>query len=29
MEPKETVPKLKLKSSELPDLTQLIVLERS
>jgi L-ascorbate metabolism protein UlaG (beta-lactamase superfamily) len=29
MEPKETVPKLKLKGSELPDLTQLIVLERS
>lgn len=29
MEPKETTQKLKLKSSELPDVTQLIVLERS
>lgn len=29
MEPKETTTKLKLKSSDLPDLTQLIVLERS
>lgn len=29
MEPKETVQKLRLKSSDLPDLTQLIVLERS
>jgi L-ascorbate metabolism protein UlaG (beta-lactamase superfamily) len=29
MEPKETVSKLKLKSSELSDLTQLIVLEKS
>lgn len=29
MEPKETVAKLRLKSSDLPDLTQLIVLEKS
>lgn len=29
MEPKETVAKLKLKSADLPDLTQLIVLEKS
>lgn len=29
MEPKETVQKLRLKSSELPDLTQLIILEQS
>jgi L-ascorbate metabolism protein UlaG (beta-lactamase superfamily) len=29
MEPKETVQKLRLKSADLPDLTQLIVLERS
>lgn len=29
MEPKETTQKLKLKSSDLPDLTQLIVLEQS
>ncbi|HSH18142.1 MAG TPA: MBL fold metallo-hydrolase [Candidatus Saccharimonadales bacterium] len=29
MEPKETTAKLKLKSAELPDATQLIVLERS
>jgi L-ascorbate metabolism protein UlaG (beta-lactamase superfamily) len=28
MEPKETVPKLKVKSGELSDLTQLIILER-
>ncbi|MDB5181691.1 MAG: Zn-dependent hydrolase [Candidatus Saccharibacteria bacterium] len=29
MEPKETTAKLRLKSSELPDVTQLVVLERS
>lgn len=29
MEPKETTPKLKLKSADLPDVTQLIVLEKS
>lgn len=29
MEPKETTAKLKLKSSEMPDVTQLVVLERS